>query len=130
MLWEHVEEFGKARDDQARLQAARALVLELQGSPLVVAFKSGERIGRGSVSVAVHGQKVGLLKEFELRMDAEGSLPSIRAVLPEIVEPGDSEEEHEVRRVMEERHETAMSADGYAEVLKSVGVRVERWRPW
>lgn len=123
MLWKLVADYRGARNDAGRAAAANSIVDYLESVPFSIHFHpDGPPLFNGSMSCAVRGRPVGLIQELEISLTSKTQEATVRAAIPF----NDTEEELQVREVMEDGYSLAKSADEYAKLLRSAGVDVVR----
>lgn len=134
MILKHVEAFEKATDDAAALRAARALVNELKRSPLAVHFSTVHpddrmrpHLSRAVVHVMCLGQQVQPVRRLRLSL-WENNEYDVTMLIPDVGDPGDTDEERLVKEIMEADSSLAQRTARTAELLEGVGVKVDRER--
>lgn len=127
MLEKLVRNFESAADDQAALDAARAIVAHLRGAILLIDMSPMEgdkvlNVRTATTRVFCRGRRIGPLYDLEMKLAPESN--SVTVYLPEV--QGHNEQERMVRKVMEDSPPLVRETDEQEDLLQAVGVRVVR----
>lgn len=128
MLLTLIDDFKSATNDKKRIEVAKLLIKCLEDMPLIAFFTPNEHHMMNHAIIMIRGQLIGLLEEFNMKLSSESiynsvtTTRSVTATLPCF----ESEEDSQIREIMEEEDGVKLSVARYAKLLKSVGVDVRR----